>query len=101
MAEEFVDAEEAIVWIELGWGERGKAANWDVSFELDGAMILAVIPRFRGFEVVSPLDKRTTEVPIQHASWEQLNESSVDFHCGTWGNTTNSLLLLKAGFTNH
>ena len=53
-------------------------------------MILEVIPRFRGFEVVSPLDKRTTEVPIQHANWEQLSESSVHFNCGTWGNTTNS-----------
>ncbi|MEC8360403.1 MAG: hypothetical protein VXZ92_11550, partial [SAR324 cluster bacterium] len=90
MAEEFENTEEAIVWVELGWGERGKAANWDVSFELDGAMILEVIPRFRGFEVVSPLDKRTTEVPIQHANWEQLSESFVHFHCGTWGNTTNS-----------
>ncbi|MEK9704201.1 MAG: DUF3604 domain-containing protein [Deltaproteobacteria bacterium] len=90
MAEEFEGTEEAIVWIELGWGERGKAVNWDVSLELERATILEVIPRFRGFEVVSPLDKRTTEVPIQHANWEQLNESSVDFHCGTWGNTTNS-----------
>jgi hypothetical protein len=90
MAEEFEDTEEAIVWIELGWGERGKAANWDVSLELDEATILEVIPRFRGFEVVSPLDKRATEVPIQHASWEQLNDISVHFHCGTWGNITNS-----------
>ncbi len=47
MAEEFEGAEEAIVWIELGWGERGKAAKWDVSLELDGATILEVIPRFR------------------------------------------------------
>ena len=51
---------------------------------------MEIIPCFRGFEVVSPLNRRTTEVPIQHASWNQLSEGSVHFHCSTWGNTTNA-----------
>jgi hypothetical protein len=84
------NASEYIVWIELGWGERGKAAYWEGSLKLEGGIISEVIPRFRGFEVVSPLDKRTNEVPIQNASWIQDSETQIKFACSTWGNITNS-----------
>jgi hypothetical protein len=90
MSEEIKSSDECIVWIELGWGERGKVANWEVCLEMEGATISEVIPRFRGFEVVSPLDKRTNGVPIQNANWSQNGETQVQFTCSTWGNMTNS-----------
>jgi hypothetical protein len=50
------DLSEAIVTLELGWGERGKAHAWQGSVAVLGAELREVMPRFRGQEVVSPLD---------------------------------------------
>jgi hypothetical protein len=47
---------ETILVLELGWGERGKTHRWEGSLELEGGTILAVEPRWRGAEVVSPLE---------------------------------------------
>lgn len=49
-------AMETILVLELGWGARGKFHDWKGSLELTGGEILAVEPRLRGSEVVSPLE---------------------------------------------
>lgn len=49
-------ADETLLHLELGWGARGSCHRWEGRITLDGGEILAVEPRFRGAEVVSPLE---------------------------------------------
>ena len=81
---------EAIVHVDLGWGERGKRYDWDGRVEVSGSDVQEVIPRFRGQEVVSPLDASENQVPMQNASWSRPTDQSVAFRCTTWGNMTNT-----------
>jgi hypothetical protein len=50
------DGVETILYLELGWGARGRSYRWDCSIGVEGGEILAVEPRFRGAEIVSPLE---------------------------------------------
>ena len=50
------DSIETLLVVELGWGERGKTHDWIGSIELVDGELLAVEPRLRGAEVVSPLE---------------------------------------------
>jgi hypothetical protein len=50
------DALETILHLELGWGARGSSHRWDCAVAVDGGKILGVEPRFRGAEIVSPLE---------------------------------------------
>jgi hypothetical protein len=47
---------ETILVLELGWGSRGTTHPWEGALELAGGSILAVEPRWRGAEIVSPLE---------------------------------------------
>ena len=47
---------ETILVLELGWGGRGSYHDWDGVVSLEGGEILAVEPRLRGPEVVSPTE---------------------------------------------
>lgn len=49
-------AGETILYLELGWGARGSAHRWTGEIRVEGGEILALEPRFRGQEVVSPLE---------------------------------------------
>ncbi|MCI5074537.1 hypothetical protein [Oricola sp.] len=49
-------AVETILYVELGWGARGRSHRWEGEVSIEGADILAVEPRFRGAEIVSPLE---------------------------------------------
>lgn len=50
------EPDETLIHLELGWGTRGDSHDWDVTLQLDGGAIEAVEPRFRGPEIVSPLE---------------------------------------------
>ncbi len=50
------DVWETVLYVELGWGARHRAHDWTGTLRLVGASIEAVEPRFRGPEVVSPLE---------------------------------------------
>ncbi|SFZ83569.1 hypothetical protein SAMN02983003_1724 [Devosia enhydra] len=50
------DGTETILVLEVGWGARGSSHRWQGTLSLDGGEILAVEPRLRGSEVVSPLE---------------------------------------------
>lgn len=54
------DVDETILFLELGWGARGSAHRWQGRIAVEGGEILAVEPRFRGAEVVSPLEGNDT-----------------------------------------
>lgn len=47
---------ETVLHVELGWGARGKSHDWSGSIHLESGEILAAEPRFRGAEIVSPLE---------------------------------------------
>jgi hypothetical protein len=50
------DVPETILYLELGWGARRSSHRWEGSLQIEGGEILSVEPRFRGAEVVSPLE---------------------------------------------
>lgn len=83
-------ATQVVVSVEVGWAERGKPVTWDALLDVAGARVAEVVPRFRGPEVVSPLDADGTAVPTHHASWRRTGDSGVAFRCTTWGNMTNT-----------
>ncbi|AML53336.1 hypothetical protein [Falsihalocynthiibacter arcticus] len=47
---------ETLIYLELGWGARGTRHDWVGRLEIEGGTIDAVEPRFRGPEIVSPLE---------------------------------------------
>lgn len=47
---------ETLIFLEMGWGARGKRHDWEGTIRIDGGDIRAVEPRFRGPEIVSPLE---------------------------------------------
>lgn len=47
---------ETVLQVELGWGARGKSHDWEGEIRLGSGEILAAEPRFRGAEIVSPLE---------------------------------------------
>ena len=83
-------ADEAIFALELGWGERGKPAEWTVDVSVEGGEILEHFPRFRGPEVVSPLDKSGAEIPTHNSHIDSHSLDHLRFRTTTWGNITNS-----------
>ncbi|MGC9398099.1 MAG: DUF3604 domain-containing protein [Anaerolineae bacterium] len=77
------------LFLEVGWGERGVRADWDVRFGVRAGRLLAVEPRFRGPEVVAPteVDAARDDAPLSH--WERDGERSVRFQATTFGNPNN------------
>lgn len=50
------DRFETILFLEMGWGARGTSHRWEGALAVEGGEIRSVEPRFRGSEVVSPLE---------------------------------------------
>jgi hypothetical protein len=79
-----------VIYLEVGWGERGKPFQWDVQLGLEQGRILQVDARFRGDEVVSPLDAAEEPSSYFRSSWRYADERTVAFTTATSGNPTNS-----------
>lgn len=47
---------ETILYLEMGWGARGRSHLWEGSIALSDGEIIGLESRFRGAEVVSPLE---------------------------------------------
>lgn len=79
------------IHLELGWGAKHRSAEWDVEFGVNEGRILAVEPRFRGLEVVSPAERDAKANESFYRS-RVLNQSarSVKFETVSQGNATNS-----------
>jgi hypothetical protein len=58
------DDGETLIHLEMGWGARGQEPHWTGQIDLDGGEMLAVEPRFRGPEIVSPLEGEDSGAPI-------------------------------------
>lgn len=84
------DTVRTLIFLELGWSDRGVEAPWDVRLGIDAGRILSVEPRFRGQEVVSPLEKEEGSSCSYHCShWERAGERSVHVSTITCGNPNN------------
>jgi len=84
------------LYLEVGWGRRGVRADWEVRLGISEGRILAVEPRFRGPEVVSPKDKvevdglRAGSPSVPPSHWEPDGPLAVRFRTVTFGNPNNS-----------
>ena len=77
------------IYLELGWGARHRETRWESVLGISDGQILAVEPRFRGREVVSPVEG--AEVPTcYHSRVLQREEREVVFTTLTHGNPNNS-----------
>lgn len=65
------DSAETLIYIELGWGARGTRHHWDGKVYIDGGTLQAVETRFRGPEIVSPLEGEDIRHAIPQVSLER------------------------------
>lgn len=78
------------VHLEVGWGPRGVETEWEVEFGIESGTIVEVEPRFRGPEVLSPVQKESTEGRACFSKWRRRDERSVRFETITYGNPTST-----------
>jgi len=79
------------LYLEVGWGERKVKTDWDVQFGISEGQILEVEPRFRGQEVVSPLEKEEGSPSSYYNSrWQPDGDLGIHFTTTTFGNPNNS-----------
>lgn len=64
------DRFETILYLELGWGARGSSHAWEGTVSVGGGALLGLEPRFRGTEVVSPLEGHDTGHGLPEARLE-------------------------------
>ena len=81
------DTGETILFLEMGWGARGSAHRWDGEITVDGGEITALEPRFRGTEVVSPLEGADTAYALPSAI---LTDGTARFSVTAEANPNNS-----------
>lgn len=79
------------VHLELGWGPKRRSAVWEVEFGVEGGRVVAVEPRFRGLEVVSPAERDAEEGESFYVSRVLAeSDSAVRFETVSRGNPTNT-----------
>ncbi|CAH1650690.1 MULTISPECIES: hypothetical protein [unclassified Chelatococcus] len=78
---------ETLLVLELGWGARGEFHDWSGSIELIGGTILAVEPRLRGPEIVSPLEGSGDGMDQDQISRD---DNRIDFSIRSFANPNNS-----------
>ncbi|MCZ8106737.1 MAG: hypothetical protein O9972_53795 [Burkholderiales bacterium] len=64
------DSLETVLYLELGWGARGRSHRWEGCVTVDGGEILGVEPRFRGAEIVSPLEGDDAGHALPVVTWD-------------------------------
>jgi hypothetical protein len=84
---------ESVLVLEMGWGSRGQTHVWDGSLELVGGDILSVETRWRGSEVVSPLEG--AEDP-QDADQVAADGNSITFRVAASSNPNNRTPMMQS-----
>ncbi|MFK5922808.1 MAG: DUF3604 domain-containing protein [Verrucomicrobiota bacterium] len=75
--------------LELGWGPRKKTQHWEVEFGIREGKILQVEPRFRGQQVVSPLEADGENKSCHSAHVNHRSDTAVQFTAVSEGNANN------------
>jgi len=81
------------LYLELGWGPRSRTHQWQAEFGISDGEILDVEPRFRGRQVVSPLEAVNDDAGYYTAKLESREAQKVSFTAlseGTPNNFTNT-----------
>ena len=77
---------ETLLTLEMGWGARGSSHLWEGTVALEGGEFLGAEPRFRGVEVVSPLEGRDDVGTLPSISWAK---DGISFRVSAQANTNN------------
>ena len=77
------------LYLELGWGLQHKTTQWDVEFGIRQGRIMHVEPRFRGRQVISPLDSDEHD-SCYTARVLQVSNTAVTFSALSEGNPNTS-----------
>ena len=77
------------IYLELGWGARRRECKWEAELGINDGEIKSVEPRFRGREVVSPVEAAEVESYYENKIIQQ-DGPSVSFAAVTRGNPNNS-----------
>ncbi|MGB0452906.1 MAG: DUF3604 domain-containing protein [Bacteriovoracaceae bacterium] len=81
---------ESHLYVELGWGEKHKAFEWNGEVCLKEGEILEVEPRFRGMEVVSPVEReKGLDIPFRNGEVKKVDHNIAEFKVVSRGNPTN------------
>ena len=80
------DTVRTLVFLELGWSDRGVEVRWDVSLGVDSGRLLSIEPRFRGPHVVSPVDSEGTARSCYNSHSERVDDRRAHFITVTRGN---------------
>ena len=85
------DRIESLIHLEVGWGPRGVRREWDVEFGISDGEITNVEPRFRGPDVLSPVqtDSASQETSSYYSRNEWIDSRTTRFSTVTYGNPTN------------
>lgn len=76
--------------LELGWGPRHQRQDWKALFGISAGCILTVESRFRGNEVVSPVDNNPSSGEnLYRSQWKQVDDKNVQVKTVTFGNPNN------------
>lgn len=77
--------------LQFGWGEKGVKAAWEGTLRILDGTLLSPEPRFRGQDLVDPLDGNDLEAASENPafSWDR-DHSLVSFSFVTRGNSTAS-----------
>ena len=78
---------ETILYLEMGWGARGQSHLWEGRLSLSDGEIFGVEPRFRGAEVVSPLEGEDAGYALPCAT---LSDNEVAFSVVAEANPNNA-----------
>ncbi|MFP4565082.1 MAG: DUF3604 domain-containing protein [Spirochaetaceae bacterium] len=78
------------VYLEVGWGPRGRRAPWEVDFGVTAGEIIEVEPRFRGPDVLTPEQEAEGASGAFYSHCRRRDERSVHFETLTFGNPTSS-----------
>ena len=78
------------LFLEVGWGPRGKEIPWNVDLGIEEGEILDVEPRFRGPDVLTPEHESDAPGAAFYSRCERRGERDVHFKTKTYGNPTTS-----------
>lgn len=84
------DTIHTFIYLELGWGERNKAVPWNVKLGVDSGSIKRVEPRFRGLEVVSPVEGDDSDSGFYESTWIREDDRNISFKTVTRSNPNNA-----------
>jgi hypothetical protein len=87
---EIGDTIRTLIYLELGWGERNQAVPWNVDLSISDGTIIRHEPRFRGREVVSPVEGEDADNGFYESHWSSTGDRSVHFNTVTRSNPNNS-----------